>query len=189
MAETILLLILSASLIFFLLYISIKGTRLSKKTIFLSTTICFISILLLFIYTGPGKIKSDIVRVIRNSSPKDANEVYTVLFKKPIDKCVTVVNFKDQVIPKIDCCIWMELKICPTELNRIIATKKYEKYRLPKSDSMNFINSFNDKPIWWTPQTLGDSLTKYNFKFNRGNEQTIIVGDDSSHVYVCDQAF
>ena len=48
--------------------------------------------------------------------------------------------------------------------------------------------SFDDKPIWWTPQTLGDSLTKYNFKLSQYNEQTLIVGDDSTHVYVCDQA-
>ena len=189
MAETILLLLLIAALIFFLLYISIiGGTKLSKKTVILSTTIFLISILLLSIYIGTDKIKSDIVRVIHNSSPKDAKEVYTVLFKKSINNCVTFINFKDQLIPKIDCCVWMELKLCTTELNRIIALKMYKISRLNKSDSLNFTNSFGDKPQWWTPQILGDSLTKYYIKFNQDNEQTLIFGNDSSHIYLCDQA-
>lgn len=187
MAETILLLILIAALIFFSLYI-IAGSKLSKKTVFLSTTICLISILLLSIYIGTDKIKSDIVRAIHNSSPKNAQDVYTVLFKKSIDNCVTFINFRDQVVPKIDCCIWMELKLCSTELNRIIAMKKYKISRLSKSDSMNFTNSFINKPPWWTPQILGDSLTKYYIKFNQDNEQTLIFGKDSSHIYLCDQA-
>lgn len=188
MADTILLLILITGIIFFLLYISIKGTKLSKKTVLLLITTCLISTLLLFLYTGTDKIKSDITRVIHNSGPKDANEVYTILFQKPLPDCVTVINFKDQVIPKIDCCIWMELKICPTELNRIITLKKYEKSKLNKSDSMRFINSLNEKPVWWTPQLLSGSLTKYHIKFNQDNEQTLIFGDDSTHLYICDQA-
>ena len=188
MADTVLLLVLTAALISFLLYILIKGTKLSTKTILSIITICFIPILLLFLYTGPGKIESDILRVIHNSRPKSAREVYNVLFKKPMDECVAVINFRDQVIPKIDCCIWMELKLCPAELNRIIALKGYEKSRLRTSDSTKFITAFNDKPLWWTPQLLGDSVTKYNVRFSHDNEQTLIVADDSSHIYLCDQA-
>lgn len=184
MAETILILILITGLIFFLLFIINKGTWLPKKAVILSTTLCFIIILLLFLYTGPGKIKSDITRVIHNSIPKSANEVYTILFKKPEDNCVTVLNFKDQVIPKIDCCIWMELKICQAELNRIIAMRNYEISKLPKHDSMEFVNSFTDKPSWWTPQILGDSLIKYHIKFNQDAKQTLIFGDDSAHIYM-----
>lgn len=188
MAETILLIILIFGLIVFLLYISIKGTKFSKKTILLSIAISLIVISLLFLYTGIDKIKSDIVRVIHNSRPKKAEEVYALLFEKPVDSCVTVINFEDQIIPKIDCCIWMELKLCPIELNRIIALKKYQKTRLKKSDSLSFLNSFTDRPIWWTPQILGDSVTKYTIKFNQDNEQTLMFGDDSSHIYLCDQA-
>jgi hypothetical protein len=188
MADTILLLVLTAALISFILYIFIKGTKLSKKAFLLVITIFLIPILLLFFYTGPGKIESDILRVIHNSRPKSANEVYNVLFKKSMDECVAVINFQDQVIPTIDCCIWMELKLCQAELNRIIALKSYEKSRLSKSDSTKFINAFNDKPLWWTPQLLGDSVTKYNIRFSQHNEQTLIVADDSTHVYLCDQA-
>lgn len=161
---------------------------LSKKTVLLCTTICLVSILLLLFYTGTDKIKSDISRAIRNSSPKKADEVYTALFKKSLDSCVTVINFKDQIIPKIDCCIWMELKMCPTELKRILNLRQYKSSALDKLDSINFISSFKDKPLWWAPQELGDSITKYYIKFNQDNEQTIIINDDSSHIYLCDQA-
>ena len=188
MAETILLLILIFGFILFLRYISIRGTRLSKKTLLLSIAISLVPIIILFVHTGAHKIKSDIVRVIHNSGPKNAEEVYTLLFRKSADNCITVINFKDQLIPKIDCCIWMELKLCPTELNRIIALKKYKKTRFNKSDSISFLRSFNDRPLWWTPQVLGDSLTRYNIIFNQDKEQTLFFGDDSSHIYLCDQA-
>jgi hypothetical protein len=179
---------LISALIAFSLYVSIKRTNLSKKAILLSIAINLILISLLVFYKGADKIKSDIVRVIHNSMPKKAAEVYPLLFKKPVDGCVNVINFKDQVIPKIDCCIWMELKLCPVELNRILALKKYQKTRLNKSDSLSFLHLFTDRPVWWTPQILGDSLTKYTFKFNQDNEQTLMFGNDSSHIYLCDQA-
>ena len=188
MTETIILLVLILGLILFLLYISIKETKLSKKTILLSTTICVISIILLFLTTGTDKIKSDISRVIHNSSPKDSKEVYTVLFTKPINDCARIINFKDQVIPMVDCCIWMELQVCPSELKRITTLKKYMKTRLNKSDSLTFLNSFKGRPSWWTPQLLGDSLIKYSIKFNEDKEQTLFFGLDSTHVYLCDQA-
>ncbi|MEO6733500.1 MAG: hypothetical protein ABIN01_19915 [Ferruginibacter sp.] len=188
MAETILLLLSIFGLTAFLLYISIKGTKLSKKAVLISVMAVLIFIVLLFYYTGPAKIKSDIARVIRNSSPKKGTDVYTLLFGKPAGNCMTVINFKDQVIPTIDCCIWMELRLCPTELNRIITLKNYHKTRLNKLDSTNFLHSFTDRPLWWTPQLLGDSLTKFTFIINEDKEQTLFWGDDSAHLYLCDKA-
>lgn len=188
MLQTILLLVLITGLILFLLYISIKQTRFSKKTRLLSTTIFIIAILLLFAATGIDKIKSDISRVIRNSTPKNAATVYSILFSKPIDSCVITLNFKDQVIPKIDCCIWMELQVCPAELKRITSLKNYTKTRFHQSDSLTFLNPFDDRPSWWAPQLLGDSLVKYHIQFNHDNEQVIFFGLDSTHVYACDKA-
>jgi hypothetical protein len=188
MIETILLLVLVLLFVLFLLYISIKGTKLSKRSLVLTIVICLIPIVFLFLYTGSDKIKSDIARVVRNSSPKNAEEVYVVLFKKSIDDCTTVINFKDQVIPRVDCCIWMELQLCPKELSRITALKSYTKSKLNTSDSISLLHTFKDRPLWWTPQVLGDSLTKYHIKFNQDNEQTLFVGDDSTRVFLCDQA-
>lgn len=188
MVETILLLTLILGLVVFLLYVSINGTKFSKRTSLLTIAISLTIISLLCVYTGTDKIKSDITRVIHNSKPKQADDVYALLFKKPIDSCVTIINFNDQIIPRIDCCIWMELKLCPMELQRILSLKGYQRLRLKKSDSLSFLASFKDRPIWWTPQILGDSLTEYTIEFNQDNRQTIFFGYDSSHIYLCDQA-
>lgn len=188
MADTILLTISISGFLILLLYIAIRPTKFSKKRILLFITISLSAIVSLFIYTGINKIKSDISRIIHNSSPKSSNEVYTLLFKKPLAGCMTVINFQDQVIPKIDCCIWMELNLCPSELSRIISLKKYQATLYTKSDSLNFLNHFGGKPHWWTPQLLGDRLNKLTIKFNADNQQTLFFGKDSSHVYLCDQA-
>ena len=188
MAATLLLLTLTFGLALFLLYTFIAGIKFSKKAVLLIVAISITIIALLFVYTGADKIHADINRVIRNSMPKKSEDVYELLFKKPADRCVTVVNFKDQVIPKIDCCIWMELKLCPIELKRVLALRKYQRINLKRSDSSSFLNSFRDRPAWWTPQTLGDNVVEYTFRFNQDNQQIIFFSEDSSHVFLCDEA-
>lgn len=188
MADTILLALLITGLFIFLIFLIVKRRKLSRKKIFIVLFISVVAIISLFLYTGFDKIGSDISRIIHNSSPKSPVEIYTLLFKKPLDSCVTVLNLKDQVIPKIDCCIWMELSLCPEELNRIINLKKYETSQYNNSDSLIFLKTFGDRPVWWTPQSLGDSILKLTIKFNEANQQTLFYAKDSSHVYLCDQA-
>jgi hypothetical protein len=188
MIDTIILLVSTIIFISFLILVFIKRNLFSKSKTILLLLFGILFIGLLFMYTGTKKIKADISRLIQNSSPKKAEEVYTLLFKKPETDCLKVINFKDQVIPKIDCCIWMELDLCPTELSRVIHRKAFKETKLRNDDSLNILTQFGDRPKWWTPQTLGDSLIKLNFKFDEDNEQTIFFAKDSSHVYICDQA-
>lgn len=187
MAETILLLILISAFAAFILYISVRRTAIPRKILVVTVLVFLIPIIFIINYRGKEKIKSDLVRLIHNSRPKDFREVYAVLFNNSMDSCVTPINFKDQVIPKIDCCIWMELKVCPKELNRMIGLKNYTKSSVYPNSNI-FLNSFVDRPSWWRPQILGDTLTKYYIKFNQGNEQTLIFGDDSTHLFICDKA-
>jgi hypothetical protein len=188
MADTILLAFLVLGFIIFLLYALIKWNKLSQKKILLALSVMLIAIISIFFYTGFKKINADISRIIHNSGAKSPTEIYTLLFKKPLDSCLIVVNLKDQVIPKVDCCIWMEVKLCPAELNRIANLKKYDKSVYSKSDSLSFLQAFGDRPKWWSPQHLGDSLTKLFIKFNQEDQQYIFFGSDSSHAYICDQA-
>ena len=188
MAGTLLLGLLIVAFISVLLFAIIKRNKLSKKKIFLSLSFMLIAIISLFLFTGLNKVSADISRIIRNSSPKSSIQIYTLLFKRPLDSCVTVINLKDQTIPKIDCCIWMEVKLCQDELERIINLRKYERSVFSKSDSLIFLKPFADRPDWWRPQLLNDSLVKLHIKFNTKNEQTIFLGSDSTHVFICDQA-
>jgi hypothetical protein len=189
MVDTILLAFLIFGFIIFLFYSLIKWNKISRKKVLITFSILLVAIIALFFFTGFKKINSDISRIIHNSSPKPPSEIYTLLFKKPLNSCMTIINLKDQVVPQIDCCIWMEAKVCPTELMRLISLKKYEKYVYSNSDSIIFLNTFVDRPKWWSPQNLSDSLTKLTIKFDQENQQTIFFASDSSHIFICDQAF
>jgi hypothetical protein len=188
MAGTMLLATLILLFIIFLIYLVIKPDKLPKKRVRIYLLTGIIAIVLLFLYTGMGKIRSDISRIIHNSSPKSSYEVYSLLFKKPLDSCMTVINFKDQEIPKIDCCIWMEVRSCPAELARMINLKKYQLAVYSRADSLKFLNDFSDRPRWWNPQVIGDSLTMLQIKFDADNKQTLFFGKDSTQVFICDQA-
>ena len=188
MADTILLAIVILLFMVYLAYIFLKRNKLSKNRIAGTILVCTAVIVLLFLFTGLNKIKSDIGRIIHNSSPKSSEEVYSLLFKTPLDSCTTIVNFKDQEIPKIDCCIWMEVKLCPAELDRIIHLKKYQPAVYSKADSLKFLHEFSDRPVWWVPQYIGDSINMLQKKFDEETRQTLLFGKDSSHVYICDQA-
>ena len=188
MIDTVLLVTLIVCLFVFLIYIFLKPGSFSKKKRFYIITLLVLGIVLLFSFTGFKKARADISRIIHNSRPKTPDEVYSILFKKPLYSCMTSINFKDQVIPKLDCCIWMEVKVCQAELTRIIALKKYRASVYLQSDSLNLLKSFSGRPVWWTPQVLGDTINKLTFQFNADNQQTLLFGKDSSHVYLCDQA-
>jgi len=188
MVDTILLFILALIFISFIIFALIKRNKLSKSKILIFAVIGTVLIASLFLLIGTSKIKSDISRLIENSSPKKAEEVYTLLFKKPVDSSLKIINFKDQVIPKIDCCIWMEVNLSPAELSRVAYLKKYKITKLNKADSVSFLSPFGNKPKWWTPQILGDSIIRLSIKFDQDNEQTLFFGNDSTHLYLCDQA-
>jgi len=188
MNDTILLFLLIAFTFLLALSTVFKPASKQKTLLYIIGGICLLSIVMIFITRGTDKFNKDLSRIIKNSKPKSAEEVYSLLFKQPADRCLTVINFKDQVIPKIDCCIWMELNVCPKELLRIIKLKKYQETILTRSDSANFHQSYTDRPTWWLPQRLGDSLRKLNIVFNKNNEQSLLFGKDSTHLFICDKA-
>ncbi len=188
MADTILLGVLLICLFLFLLYVAIEPRKFSKRKIILFVTIFSVAIISLFSFTGFKKLNSDIARIIKNSSTKMPAEAYSLLFKNPIDSCLTIINFKDQVIPKVDCCIWMEVKLCPAELTRILKLKNYQSAAYIQSDSLHLLQQFSKRPVWWTPQILGDTIIKLNVLFDNKNQQSLFFARDSSHVYLCDQA-
>ncbi|MBL0355868.1 MAG: hypothetical protein IPP72_02820 [Chitinophagaceae bacterium] len=188
MAATILLFLLIVALCLFFLYALIKRIQLRKTKNLVFICINLLLILLLVVFTGTGKIRSAIATVIHRSAPKQPMEVYGLLFKKPMDGCVKFIHFKDQLIPKIDCCIWMELTLCPAELNRITRRKKYIETTFTKADSLIFLKPFSARPEWWNPQMFDDGIVQLHLQFNPGNEQTLFFSKDSSHIFICDQA-
>jgi len=138
MKVTVFLIILLTCALFGLLYFAFKLSSKHRKLLYAIVFVDILSIITLFLTQGTTKINSNHSRIIKNSKPKSAEEVYSLLFNQPIDTCITFIHFKDQVIPKIDCCIWMELNVCPKEFLRIITLKKYQETILTRSNSAIF---------------------------------------------------
>ncbi len=60
-------------------------------------------------------------RVAEAVRPRNGEEIYTALFGPAQPGCVRVLHYRDQVIPRLDCCIWLEFNTCPAEIKRIVA--------------------------------------------------------------------
>jgi hypothetical protein len=186
MLGTILTGLLIATLFVFLLVVLLrKGNVFTTKNVVI-TCLFVVLIGFAFLHTGFRKIKADIGRILKNSFPKTPGQVYKVLFREPLANCVEITHLKDQERPFVDCCIWMEVKVCPEELGRLVKLKAYEESRV-NFDSRTF-TSFSDRPEWWRPEDLGDQAVRLQYQFPNGNQQTIFVSADSTRLFICDKA-
>lgn len=122
--------------------------------------------------------------------PRSGIEIYSAIFGKPGNNCVIVINKMDHIVPRLDCCIWLEFRTCPAELKRIISQDSYKRLRHFSKDTGLYIPDYGARPEWWSPQGLGDSVTvMQKFGIDNPNRDKIFVfSEDSSHVYYCDMA-
>lgn len=58
-------------------------------------------------------------------SPRDGIATYTALFGADAESCVLVAHHRDQLIPKIDTAIKLRVRICPSEMERILSQLEY----------------------------------------------------------------
>ena len=122
--------------------------------------------------------------------PRTGSEIYYALFGKPVDNCSKVINQKDQIVPRLDCCIWLQFQTCPKELNRIIKQQSFKATTFFSMDTTSYMPDYNPKPPWWKPQVLGDSvIVLRNFNFDNPNRDIILIfARDSSNVFYCEMA-
>jgi hypothetical protein len=129
-------------------------------------------------------------RISAMGKPRTGIEIYTALFDRPAYGCVEVMNKMDQTVPRLDCCIWLEFKTCPIELNRIINRESLVPPIYQYSDTSAFIPNYSPRPVWWNPHLLGDSvvvLQKYD-PDDPNHDQILIFSRDSTHAFYCDMA-
>jgi hypothetical protein len=133
------------------------------------------------IYTGFlfARKAYHVIRTAENPLKRSGMEIYTALLGKPETNCVTVINSKDQYVPRLDCCIWLEFTTCPTELARIITKQPYQ------PDSMG-LPSYGPAPGWFTPQKLGTGAVALRYSPDSNHEYSLYFSKDSSHAYYCD---
>jgi energy-coupling factor transporter transmembrane protein EcfT len=190
--DKILLLAFIAGLLFlFFLFFILKGLRgKNKKSILISLGFLLFTLIISFwaIYLFVSKAYDKVTDTF--FKPRSGIEIYTALFGNPKDNCVTVTNNLDQLVPRLDCCIWLEFKTCPTELNRIIGKEPYKMTKYFSADTSFYVPAYTPKPFWWRPNLLGDSVTvmqNYN-PDNPNRDQILIFSKDSLHAFYCDMA-
>lgn len=117
--------------------------------------------------------------------PRTGIEIYTALFGQPTSDCIEVLNYQDQVVPKIDYAIWLHFKTCSDELQRILSLHDF------KTEIVSTKGWDTDGPLahenWFKPETLGDSILTFTYnKDDYGNGQYIYSSLDSTQVFCKD---
>jgi hypothetical protein len=120
--------------------------------------------------------------------PRTGIEIYSALFGKPESNCVKVLNYQDQIIPRMDFAIILQLQTCPTEFKRILSRREFRLEKLPTK------NWSEDVPLgvhldWFKPKALGDTILVFEHASEDGrNIQTFWASLDSTTVFYRDIA-
>jgi hypothetical protein len=122
--------------------------------------------------------------------PRTGREAYVALFGEPVDSCLKVLNLKDQIVPRLDCCIWLEFETCPSELKRVLAQKTYATKSITSFDQSKYASNQSQAPAWWKPDVLGRNFTEclHENETAPGAYQVLFFAKDSSHAFYCDLA-
>lgn len=142
-----------------------------------------------------GKVK------ISNPLKRSGMDIYIALLNKPTENCVTVINSQDHFIPRVDCCIWLEFKTCPNEIERIIATKKltptFITHTTHSRDStleaiveIDKSPEYIPKPEWFKPGSLGEGyqIMRKHSQNDPNHHLILYFSKDSTRAYYCDLA-
>lgn len=121
--------------------------------------------------------------------PRTGEEIYTALFGRARPRCLRVIHHQNQIVPRLDCCIWLEFTACPAEIKRILANDTAFR---PVSQAVSTLlpdtANYSPKPTWWRPGKLGRAaLLRQKFQPSNANrDQLLIFSPDSTHAYYCD---
>ncbi|MET0298184.1 MAG: hypothetical protein ABW036_00440, partial [Flavitalea sp.] len=133
----VLILLFIGLAIFFLL----EPRRVSVKSKILALLSNLLIILLLYFAVGPAKIQNDLARMVRNSQPKSAPEIYAGIFGRRAVTCVKFGNLQDELIPCKDCCIWIKPETCKTELDSIFSIHTFQFSCYRSGDSLTLLSA------------------------------------------------
>lgn len=175
----------------FLFVTGIKFKSLNRIMFSIGFLLLSIFCSLWFSFIAIGKAYNKVKEYIPDTSKifqqRQPYEAYAALFGAPIDSCLKPLRLMDQVVPRLDCCIWLEFKACPTEINRIISLNIYKVSEHSSSDTLSYLPGYSPRPDWWTPHTLGDKIIVFRDDSKIPNhEKILIISSDSSHAFYCD---
>ena len=118
--------------------------------------------------------------------PRTGEEIYSALFGEPKHDCLKVINYQDQIVPKIDYAIWLHFDTCPKELERILSRHEFSEAKLATNSLIGNI-PYDETISWFNPKSMGDSIVVYEYSTDDNrNIQTMYVSVDSTKVFCRD---
>lgn len=186
MKEIIIFGILTGITFFGFMGLLVNGiVRKRRKSILFSILILVISISL-GITTAYKVITKSYYKVSDFFKPRTGDEIYTALFGEAENECLEIVDYQDQIVPKIDYAIWLHLNTCPKECARILAEFEYDRETLATKDWASE-TPYTEKISWWNPKEMGDTVFVYEYTITEGkNIRTLWISKDSTEVYCRD---
>ncbi len=186
MKEIIILTIVSGLAFLLFLVILILGLTKKNKKLKLAALFLFFAFIGLTAWTGFKFVSKTYNKITETLSPRTGDEIYDALFDKRQTDCIKILNFQDQVVPKIDYAIWLHFETCPDELKRVLSKHEFSKEKLSTAKWDGKI-PYGETLEWFNPTILGDSIMVYEYSTNDSkNIQTIWTDLDSTKVFVRD---
>lgn len=185
MKELVLLTFITGlSFLLFLVTFIFGLTRSNKKLKVAALFFCFV-FLGLAGWTGIKFISKSYNKVTKTFRPRTGDEIYDALFGQRQTNCIKVLNYQDQVVPKIDYAIWLHFDTCPQELKRILEAHNFT---LERKATKGW---HSEGPLanqdWFKPESLGDTILVFKYaKDEYGNGQTIYSSLDSTKAFCVD---
>lgn len=172
----------------FLLFLVTFIVGMVKK----NSNLKLISFILFFVFFGLTSwmavryVSKTYEKLTKTLIPRTGDEIYDALFDKRETDCVKIINFQDQVIPKVDIAIWLKFETCPAEFKRILSLHEFSVEKYSKAELQKEIIT-SETLEWFIPTTLGDTIIVYGYATSdRRNIQTIWSNIDSTKVFVRD---
>jgi hypothetical protein len=186
MKELIILTIISGLAFLAFLVTLILGFTKKNKKIKLTALLLFFAFIGLTAWTGFKFVNKTYNKVTETLKPRTGDEIYDALFDKRETNCIKILNFQDQVVPKIDYAIWLHFETCPNELKRILSRHEFTADKLSTAKWDGKI-PYGKTLEWFNPTILGDTIMVYEYSTNNSkNIQTIWTSLDSTKVFVRD---
>lgn len=186
MKELIVLTIISGLVFLIFLVTLILGLIKKNRKFILTSFLLFFAFIGLTAWTGFKFVNKSYNKVAENLRPRTGDEIYDALFDKRQIDCIKILNYQDQIVPKIDYAIWLHFETCPSELKRILSRHEFSTEKLPTKEWNGKI-PYGETLDWFNPTTLGDTIMVYEYSTNDSrNIQTIWTNLDSTKVFVRD---
>jgi hypothetical protein len=166
--------------------VRLLGLITPKINLIKSSIAVFLVAVTLRLTTAYQVITKSYNTVLKIVEPRSGEEIYTVLFGKTDNECLKIIDYQDQVIPKIDFAIWLHFKTCPEECLRILSEFDYSK------EDLETKNWTSGTPLaknieWWNPKEMGTTIIVYEYAIKKSrNLRTLWISKDSTEIYCRD---